>query len=545
MDRPRAPRWPRGRDGPRASPRSARTSPRRGCRDRSRQRTSGPSPRSPGSGRRGPPPWRRGCRGSRGRGRRGASRSRSRAAPPPRRARRAAACPMRARSLEHYERVALGDGLAFLAGDLLDLAVVLGLDGHLHLHRLEDHERVALLHVLSDLALDLPHRAGDVSLYIGQAFLLVAVRRGKIPPVILAIDQGTTGTTCIVFDEKGHIAGRGYREFEQYFPRPGWVEHDANEIWEVTHAVAHEALDDAGIEGQDLEAIGITNQRETVVAWDRDSGEPLHRALVWQDRRTAARCDELREQGREDLFRERTGLVLDPYFSGTKMEWLIREGGVDPGAAFGTIDSWLVFKLTGRHVTDYSNASRTLLFDIRDLSWDRELCELLSVEADSLPDPLPSAHVYGETSEFGGKVSVAGIAGDQQAALYGQACHEPGLGKNTYGTGSFVLENAGGEAPGAEEGLLTTVAWGVGERVDYALEAAIFVTGAAVQWLRDQLGIIRTADETEELARSLDSNDGVYLVPAFTGLGSPHWDPYARGTLVGLTRGSGRAQLAR
>ncbi len=363
--------------------------------------------------------------------------------------------------------------------------------------------------------------------------------------MILAIDQGTTGTTCIVFDEDGRPTGRAYREFEQHFPRPGWVEHDAGEIWETTLAVAHEALDDAAVEGADLAGIGITNQRETVVAWDRDSGEPLHRALVWQDRRTAERCDELREDGKEPLFRERTGLVLDPYFSGTKMEWLVKEGGVDPGAAFGTIDSWLLFKLTGRHVTDYSNASRTLLFDIRKRAWDGELCELLSVRPDSLPEPLPSAHVYGETSEFGGSVPVAGIAGDQQAALYGQACHEPGLGKNTYGTGSFVLENAGGQAPEPDEGLLTTVAWGVGDRVDYALEAAIFVTGAAVQWLRDGLGIIETADETEGLAGSLDSNDGVYMVPAFTGLGSPHWDPYARGTIVGLTRGSGRAHLAR
>jgi glycerol kinase len=363
--------------------------------------------------------------------------------------------------------------------------------------------------------------------------------------LILAIDQGTTGSTCIVFDERGHIAGRAYREFQQYFPRPGWVEHDANEIWEVTRAVAGEALAAAGTDGRGLKGVGITNQRETVVAWDRESGEPLHRALVWQDRRTAGRCDELREQGHEPLVRERTGLVLDPYFSGTKIEWLIRQGGVDAGAAFGTIDSWLVFKLTGRHATDYSNASRTLLFDIRELAWDGELCELLGVRPDSLPEPLPSAHLYGETEVFGGSVPVAGIAGDQQAALYGQACHEAGLGKNTYGTGSFVLENAGGEAPDAAEGLLTTVAWGVDSRVDYALEAAIFVTGAAVQWLRDGLGIIETAAETEELARSLRGNDGVYLVPAFTGLGSPHWDAYARGTIVGLTRGSGRAHLAR
>jgi glycerol kinase len=358
--------------------------------------------------------------------------------------------------------------------------------------------------------------------------------------VILAIDQGTTGTTCIVFDERGRPAGRAYREFTQHFPRPGWVEHDANEIWEVTQAVAREATESAGAPA--LAGIGITNQRETVVAWDRDSGEPLHRAIVWQDRRTAARCDELKQAGREPLFRERTGLVLDPYFSGTKIEWLLGEGGVPAGAAFGTIDSWLVFKLTGEHVTDLSNASRTLLFDIRRREWDGELCELLGVDRASLPEPRGSAEEYGRTADG---VPVAGIAGDQQAALYGQACHAPGQGKNTYGTGSFVLQNAGREMPAPAEGLLTTIAWGVAGRVDYALEASIFVTGAAVQWLRDGLGVIRSAGETEELARSLHSNDGVYLVPAFTGLGSPHWDPYARGTLVGLTRGSGRAHLAR
>ena len=364
--------------------------------------------------------------------------------------------------------------------------------------------------------------------------------------MILALDQGTTGSTALVFDAEGRIAGRAYSEFEQHFPRPGWVEHDAGEIWEVTRRVGHQALDAAGVDGGALAGIGITNQRETVVAWDRATGELLHRALVWQDRRTAARCDELREAGHEALVRERTGLVLDPYFSGTKIEWLIQQGGVDPNrAAFGTVDSWLVQKLTGRHATDYSNASRTLLFDIAKLSWDAELCELLGIPIETLPEPCPSAHVYGTTSEFGGSVPVAGIAGDQQAALYGQGCHAPGLGKNTYGTGSFVLLNAGQAPPAPEEGLLTTVAWGVDGRVDYALEAAIFVTGAAVQWLRDGLGIIRTAAETEELARSLDTNDGVYLVPAFTGLGSPHWDPYARGTIVGLTRGTGRAHLAR
>jgi glycerol kinase len=364
--------------------------------------------------------------------------------------------------------------------------------------------------------------------------------------VILAIDQGTSGTTCIVFDERGQVRGRAGREFQQHFPRPGWVEHDADEIWDVTRRVAKDALDKAGVSGRDLTGIGITNQRETVVAWDPRSGEPLHRALVWQDRRTAARCAELRDEGYEALVRARTGLVIDPYFSGTKIEWLIREAGVDPGkAAFGTIDAWLIFKLTGRHVTDYTNASRTMLFDIHSLAWDDGLCELLGIPVASLPEVRPSAHVYGETSEFGGSVPVAGIAGDQQAALYGQACHTPGLGKNTYGTGSFVLQNAGRTAPDAPEGLITTVAWGVGGRVDYAIEASVFVTGAAVQWLRDGLGIIRVADETEELARSTDSNEGVYFVPALTGLGSPYWDPYARGTIVGLTRGSGRAQLAR
>jgi glycerol kinase len=363
--------------------------------------------------------------------------------------------------------------------------------------------------------------------------------------VILAIDQGTTGTTCMVFSEDGQVAGRAYREFEQHFPKPGWVEHDANEIWTVTETVAREAIDDAG--GRDIKAIGITNQRETVVAWDKQTGEPLAHAIVWQDRRTADRCKQLKEEGREELVRERTGLVLDPYFSGTKIEWLIAEGGVDASkAAFGTIDSWLIHKLCdGRFATDYTNASRTLLFDIDALAWSDELCGMLSIDPTCLPEPCPSAHDFGTTTLFGGRLPVAGVAGDQQAALYGQACQEVGLGKNTYGTGSFVLQNAGGERPAPVDGLLTTVAWGVADRVDYALEAAIFVTGAAVQWLRDGLGIIESADETESLARSLNSNDGVYFVPALTGLGSPHWDPYARGTIVGLTRGSTRAHLAR
>ena len=363
--------------------------------------------------------------------------------------------------------------------------------------------------------------------------------------MILAIDQGTTGSTCLVFDREGKIAGRAYSEFEQHFPRPGWVEHDANEIWETTLRVASEALEDAGTEGSALGAIGITNQRETVVAWHPETGEPVHNALVWQDRRTAARCDELREAGHEDLVRERTGLVLDPYFSGTKIEWLLQNADGAADAVFGTIDSWLTFKLTGRHATEVSNASRTLLFDIKKREWDAELCDLLGVDPAKLPEVLPSAGEFGTTTELGGEVPVTGIAGDQQAALFGQACHTPGDAKNTYGTGSFVLLNSGGDMPAPREGLLTTVAWEVGEQTTYALEAAIFVTGAAVQWLRDGLGVISEAAETEALAGSLDSNDGVYFVPALTGLGSPHWDPYARGTIIGLTRGSGREHLAR
>jgi glycerol kinase len=372
--------------------------------------------------------------------------------------------------------------------------------------------------------------------------------------MILAIDQGTTGTTCLVFDSEAELAGRAYRELPQHFPRPGWVEHDATDIWEVTRAVAGEALEDAGVEPGELLAVGITNQRETVCVWDPQTGEPLHHALVWQDRRTAARCDELREAGYEALVRTRTGLVLDPYFSGTKIEWLLdnveglRERARSGRAAFGTVDSWLAFKLTGEHVTDASNASRTLLYDISRGCWDEELCGLLGVPIDALPQVRPSIGDFGTTRPealHGHAVPVAGIAGDQQAALYGQACLDPGLGKSTYGTGSFVLLNSGTEPPRPHPGLLTTVAWGIGSRTIYALEAAIFVTGAAVQWLRDGLGIIAAAAETEALAGSIDSNDGVYFVPALTGLGSPHWDPYARGTIVGLTRGSGRAQLAR
>jgi glycerol kinase len=372
--------------------------------------------------------------------------------------------------------------------------------------------------------------------------------------MLLAIDQGTTGTTCLVFDLDGELTGRAYREFTQHFPRPGWVEHDAAEIWEVTQAVAGEALDDAGAAPGELAAVGITNQRETVCVWDPDTGEPLHRALVWQDRRTAARCDELRRAGHESLVRTRTGLVLDPYFSATKIEWLLRnvdglaQRAGEGRAVFGTVDAWLVFKLCGEHVTDATNASRTLLYDIERGRWDPDLCALFGVPERSLPEVRPSIGTFGTTRAealHGHEVPVAGIAGDQQAALYGQACLDPGMGKNTYGTGSFVLLNSGTRRPVAPPGLLTTIAWGIAERTVYALEAAIFVTGAAVQWLRDGLGVIADAGETEALAASLDGNDGVYFVPALTGLGSPHWDPYARGTIVGLTRGSGVAHLAR
>jgi glycerol kinase len=373
--------------------------------------------------------------------------------------------------------------------------------------------------------------------------------------MILAIDQGTTGSTCLVFDHEAELIGRAYREFEQHFPRPGWVEHDASEIWEVTQAVAGEALVDAGIEAGELEAVGITNQRETVCVWDPDSGEPLHRAIVWQDRRTAARCAELREEGREDLIRERTGLVLDPYFSATKMEWLLenvdglRDRAENGRAVFGTVDAWLIFKLCGESITDPSNAARTMLFDIRRGDWDDELLEVFGIPERALPRLGPSSGEIATTEAealHGHSVPVAGIAGDQQAALFGQACVEPGLGKNTYGTGSFVLQNAGSTVPDPVPGLLSTVAWRIGEgQLAYALEASIFVTGAAVQWLRDGLGIIDEAGETERLAESLEGNDDVYFVPALTGLGSPHWDPKARGTIVGLTRGSGPAHLAR
>ncbi|HVM54257.1 MAG TPA: glycerol kinase GlpK [Acidimicrobiales bacterium] len=369
--------------------------------------------------------------------------------------------------------------------------------------------------------------------------------------VVVAIDAGTTGVRAFAVDDAGRPAGWSYREFTQHFPRPGWVEHDAEEIWAAVQATLAELL---GTLDQPVAAIGITDQRETVVVWDRRTSRPRHRAIVWQDRRTAGRCDELREAGHLPLVRDRTGLVLDPYFSSTKLEWLLREGGVEADAdlAFGTVDSWVLWNLTGGavHATEPSNASRTLLYDIRDLSWSDELCSLFGVPASVLPEVRPSSGRFGVTTGGAGVpagIPVSGIAGDQQAALFGQACVRPGMAKNTYGTGSFLLMNVGSACPDPVEGLLTTVGWTIdGEPgAVYALEGAVFVTGAAVQWLRDGLQIIDDAAEIEALAASVDSTDGVYLVPAFTGLGSPWWDPYARGAVVGITRGTGRAHLAR
>ena len=374
---------------------------------------------------------------------------------------------------------------------------------------------------------------------------------------VLSIDQGTTGTTVMIFDHDGGVRTKAYSEFTQHFPKPGWVEHDADEIWNVTQRVIGEALEKGGVKAGEVQAIGITNQRETVVLWDKKTGKPVARAIVWQDRRTANFCDQLKAQGHEQTIRDKTGLVTDPYFSGTKVRWLLdnvdglRARAENGEIAFGTIDSWLVYKLTGGrvHITDYSNASRTLLYNIFDLKWDPELLEIFSVPEAMLPEVKPSSYVYGETTPdafFGASVPVAGIAGDQQAALFGQACYGEGLAKNTYGTGSFVLMNTGTEAIKSQGKLLTTIAWGIGdEPVEYALEGAIFVTGAAVQWLRDGLKMINSAAETEGLAHSLQSNDGVYFVPALVGLGAPHWDPYARGALFGVTRGTTQAHIAR
>ena len=360
--------------------------------------------------------------------------------------------------------------------------------------------------------------------------------------MLLAIDQGTTGTSCLVVDESLRTLGRGYQELRQHFPAPGLVEHDAHEIWETVVAAAAAALNDAGVQADELDAIGIANQRETTLVWDRRSGEPIGRAIVWQDRRTAARCAELPFE----LIRERTGLVPDPYFSATKLEWLLAHAGAAGDLAFGTVDTWLVWKLCGEHVTDVSNASRTMLLDITTLEWDDELLDLFSVPRALLPRLVPSSGVVGEGELLGALVPVGGIAGDQQAALFGQRCFTPGQAKATYGTGAFVLVNAGSTRRATPDGALRTVAWQLGDSDPvYALEGAVFVAGAAIQWLRDGLGLIESAAEAEALARSLDSNEGVYFVPALAGLGAPHWAPDARGLIAGLTGGTRREHLVR
>ena len=370
---------------------------------------------------------------------------------------------------------------------------------------------------------------------------------------ILALDQGTTSSRAIVFDEAGGIRGLAQQEFRQIFPQPGWVEHDATEIWATQSGVMHEALAKADIAARDVAAIGITNQRETTVVWERASGRPIANAIVWQDRRTASLCDELRAAGKAALIAEKTGLVVDAYFSGTKLKWLLdhvpgaRERAARGELAFGTIDSWLIFQLTGgrTHATDASNASRTLLFNIRTGEWDDELLALLDIPRSVLPEVVASSGVCAETMLEGVRVPIAGIAGDQQAALFGQACLSPGLAKNTYGTGCFLLMNTGTSAVASRNNLLTTVAWKRGQTLDYALEGSVFIGGAVVQWLRDGLQIIRTAADVEPLAASVPDNGGVYFVPAFAGLGAPHWDAYARGSMFGLTRGSTAAHLAR
>ncbi len=374
-------------------------------------------------------------------------------------------------------------------------------------------------------------------------------------PFILALDQGTTSSRAIVFDHAGAIRAVAQKEFRQIFPQPGWVEHDPNEIWETQIGVAVEAMARAGIAARDIAAIGITNQRETTVVWERATGLPVYNAIVWQDRRTAGKCDELKARGHEPLFTARTGLVLDAYFAGTKLAWILenvpgaRKQSENGDLAFGTVDSWLVWKLSGgaAHVTDASNASRTLLYDIGRGDWDDELLALLSVPRAMLPAVVASSGIVTETAAelFAARIPIAGIGGDQQAALFGQRCIVPGMVKNTYGTGCFMLMHTGGKPVRSRNKLLATTAWRIGGRDEYALEGSVFIAGAVVQWLRDSLGIIKSSAEVEVLAASVPDSGGVYFVPAFVGLGSPHWDPYARGAIMGLTRGAAAGHIAR
>ena len=372
---------------------------------------------------------------------------------------------------------------------------------------------------------------------------------------ILALDQGTTSSRAILFDHQGTIHGVAQEEFEQIFPKPGWVEHNAEEIWNTQLKVAQDVLQKTDTSADQIAAIGITNQRETTLLWNKETGKPIGNAIVWQDRRTSSFCDKLKEKGHEALFQSKTGLVIDAYFSGTKIKWLLdhtdgaREEAEAGKLAFGTIDSWLIWKLTGgkKHITDVTNASRTLIYNIHLGEWDPELLDILQIPSSVLPEVRSSSEVYGhcETSLLGASIPVSGIAGDQQAALFGQMCTKEGMVKNTYGTGCFMLMNTGEKAVASKNNLLTTIAWKIGDNVHYALEGSIFIAGAVVQWLRDGLGIIKSASEIEALARSVDDNGGIYIVPAFTGLRAPHWDQYARGSISGITRGTTRAHFAR
>nr|WP_202859752.1 glycerol kinase GlpK [Tepidanaerobacter syntrophicus] len=371
----------------------------------------------------------------------------------------------------------------------------------------------------------------------------------------MALDQGTTSSRAIIFDENGLIKGVTNREFTQIYPKPGWVEHDAMEIWGSQIGVAKEVLLKCGLAVHDIAAIGITNQRETTVVWDKNTGKPVYNAIVWQCRRTASICDELKERGLTEKIREKTGLVVDAYFSGTKIKWILdnvegaREKAEKGDLLFGNIDTWLIWNLTGGkvHVTDYSNASRTMLFNIHTLDWDEDILKELNIPKNMLPKVMPSSCVYGYTTTeiFGGEVPIAGVAGDQQAALFGQACYSAGMAKNTYGTGCFMLMNTGEKAVESKHGLLTTIAWGVDGKVEYALEGSIFIAGAVIQWLRDELRVLDNAAQSEELAMKVEDNNGVYLVPAFVGLGAPYWDMYARGAILGLTRGAKREHIVR
>jgi len=372
---------------------------------------------------------------------------------------------------------------------------------------------------------------------------------------ILALDQGTTSSRAIVFDHDGMVRSLSQKELSQIYPRPGWVEQDGKEIWSSQLEVAREALSRAGLASVDISAIGIANQRETTLVWDRQNGEPVHNAIVWQDRRTASECELLKSRGLEPLFRKKTGLLIDPYFSGTKLAWILenipgtRRRAEAGELLFGTVDSWLLWNLTGgkEHRTDAGNASRTLLFNIHTLSWDEELLEALRIPAAMLPEVCGSSMIYGESAEgiFASPIQISAMAGDQQAALFGQVCTAPGMVKNTYGTGCFMLMNTGTTPVDSRNRLLSTVAWQIGGKTEYALEGSVFIAGGAVQWLRDGLGIIKSSAEVEQLAASVPDNGGVYLVPAFAGLGAPHWDPYARGAITGLTRGATAAHIAR